>query len=316
MIARAQLPLSPPPPRPAGLAFTLPAPAPFSLDPVAKLGCGFLRGTRACGLGEVKLAFPLDGSFALTGVSLKHEGDTLVGELYGSDDVAAAKRQVARILALDHDATGFAQVLENDPVLKRVAAERPGFRPVVSYSPYVMAGWAVLSQRLRMSQAAAIQVKLAEETGDLVSVAGESVASFPRPRSLLKVKRFASLQPEKLTRLHAIAEAALDGRLELDALTSVPYAQAREQLMTIRGVGPWTADAVLMRGCGPTDLLPLSEPTLYGAVAEAYGLKQLPDDAAVERIAQSWAPFRMWVSVLLISGHFDAAKARVKSAKR
>lgn len=303
------------PPRTPGIPFTLPAPAPFSLDPVAKLGCGFLRGTRACSPGEVKLAFPLDGTFELAGVSLRYQNDELHGELYGTKNVETAKRQVARLLALDHDGAAFQRVLDADPVLSKVSKERKGFRPVVSYSPYVMAGWAVLSQRIRMSQAAAIQVRLAEHTGDLVEVAGEPVASFPTPKNLLKVTQFKGIQPEKLTRLHAIAEAALEGRLEIDRLNALPYDFARAQLMEIRGVGPWTADGVLIRGCGPADVLPISESTLHGAVANAYGLKKVPTDEEVEKIAKSWAPFRTWVSVLLISQNFEAAKARVRKPR-
>ena len=301
---------------PKARRFELPAPQPFSLDPVSRLSCGFLRGTRAtCGVGRVKLAFPLDGTFELTGVTLKLSGNRLEGEVSGGAPVNAVKRQVARILGLDRDASAFSRVLEADPVLREVAAKSPGFRPVVSYSPYVMAGWSVLSQRLRMSQAAALQVKLAEAVGDVVDVDGDRVASFPRPQSLLQLTAFEGLQPEKLTRLKAVAAAALEGQLDLATLTQLPHAEARARLLKIRGVGPWTADAVLIRGCGPSDLLPLSEPTLHGAVANAYGLKSVPSDAEVEALARGWAPFRTWVSVLLIAHDFGAASARARGGR-
>jgi hypothetical protein len=70
-------------------------------------------------------------------------------------------------------------------------------------------------------------------------------------------------------------------------------------------VGPWTAEGILVRGCGPADVLPLGEPTLHAAVAVAYGLPRAPDDAEVSALAERWRPFRTWVSIL-IAHHWGA----------
>lgn len=291
------------------LTFTLAAAPPFSLEPLRKLACGFLRGSRFCNANEVTVAFPLDGSFDVVSVTLRFDGSTVHASATGTTALDVVRRQVARFLALDHDIDGWRRVLDRDPVLARISSATPGgFRPVVAYSPYVMAGWSVLSQRIRMTQAAALQVRIAEQAGDVV---GDAVASFPRPQSLLALRSFPGLSDEKLERLKAVATAALEGRLEVARLTAMPFTKAREDLMQIRGVGPWTADAILMRGCGPLDVLPLSERALHGAVAVAYGLKGVPSDAQVESIARAWAPFRMWASVMVIAHDFEAARARV-----
>ncbi|HUB08199.1 MAG TPA: hypothetical protein VMB50_14420 [Myxococcales bacterium] len=284
-------------------SFTLTPRGPFSMDPVRDLSCGFLQGSRRCGAdpGSARLAFPRDGDFAVVGVALRWDGERLHGRVEGAADPETLRAQVARTLCLDHDGAEFARLLERDPVLRRVAAGRPGFRPVVAYSPYVMGGWAILSQRLRMTQAASLQVRIAEAAGDVIAVDGEPLTSFPRPQSLLARPAFPGVPAEKWRRLQGLAAAALDGELDLARLMSEPYQEARERLMRLRGVGPWTADAILMRGCGHTDLLPLSEPSLHRAVAAGYGLARIPDDEAVRELAEGWRPFRTWVSVLLIS---------------
>ena len=112
-----------------------------------------------------------------------------------------------------------------------------------------------------------------------------------------------------------LARAALSGVLDVNRLNAMPYRQAHADLRRLRGVGPWTADAILLRGCGPTDALPLSEPTLHHAIRAAYGMAHTPDDAEVQGIADAWRPFRMWVSVLLISHAWKAAAARRASLK-
>jgi DNA-3-methyladenine glycosylase II len=282
---------------------------PFSMEPVRTLTCGFLQGTRACATqGAVRLAFPADGTFAPTGVSLTYEEETVRGRIYGGAPASIVAPQVARVLGLNHDARPFARVLEADPVLRAVSRRRPGFRPVVAYSPYAMAGWCVLCHRIRMSQAAQLQTKIAKAAGDVVEVDGEELASFPSPRSFLSRDGFPGVPEEKWRRLQAVAQAALDGELDTEALLRLPYEEAFKRLLGIRGIGAWTADGILVRGCGTTDVLPLRERTLHGAVGLAYGLGRVPDDEELAEIADSWRPFRTWVSVMLISEDFDGAR--------
>jgi len=283
--------------------FTLQPRGPFSMAAVRDMQCGFLRSTRTCNTDpwSVKLAFPRDDDFAVVGASIRHVESEVKVEIEGAAEPGRVRDQVARTLALDHDATPFAALLRRDTVLRAVGAARPGFRPVVAPSPYVMGGWAVLSQRLRMDQAAALQVRIAERAGDVVQVAGEWLPSFPRPESILARDGFPGVPDEKWRRLMGLARAALSGVLDVNRLNAMPYRQAHADLRRLRGVGPWTADAILLRGCGPADALPLSEPTLHDGVRSAYDLSHMPDDAEVQRIAESWRPFRMWVSVLLVS---------------
>ena len=58
------------------------------------------------------------------------------------------------------------------------------------------------------------------------------------------------LSAVKVGRLHDLARAALDGRLDTERLRALPEADALSELMTLPGVGPWTAQAILTRGCG------------------------------------------------------------------
>jgi DNA-3-methyladenine glycosylase II len=296
--------------------FALEPRGPFSMAAVRDLQCGFLRSSRTCNTDpwSVKLAFPRDGDFGVVGASIRHVESRVQVEIEGADEPSRVRGQVSRTLGLDHDARPFRDLLAREPVLGAIAAARPGFRPVVAPSPYVMGGWAILSQRLRMDQAAALQVRIAERAGDVVQVAGEWLPSFPRPQSVLARSGFPGVPDEKWRRLAGLAEAALSGALEVERLAAMPYDEAYADLRRLRGVGPWTADAILVRGCGPVDLLPLSEPTLHEAVRDAYRLEHTPSDAEVERLAEAWRPFRTWVSVMLISHAWQGRGFAARSA--
>ena len=79
----------------------------------------------------------------------------------------------------------------------------------------------------------------------------------------------------------------------------MPEDEALERLGSLPGVGTWTATAILTRGCGLADTLPLADGISREAVAYHYGLEAPPDDETWRSIAEPWRPYRMWASVLL-----------------
>lgn len=278
---------------------SLPTRGPFSLDSARSLLCGCMRASRACTASGAAFAFPLDGTFEVVGAAVRHAGERLDVTLTGTTDVDTVSKQLARVLCVDHDGEAFVRVLANEAPLAKVAQASPGFRPVVFFSPYVAAGWHLLAHRIRMTQAATLQARIAEAVGDVVEVDGVTLPSFPRPESLLKLKGFAGVSAEKWERLQGVARAALDGKLEVAHLTSMEPERAMAELQALRDVGRLFAEGTLLRGCGPTDALPLREKSLHEGVRHVYGLDHVPSDAELTRIAEAWRPFRMWVTILM-----------------
>lgn len=101
----------------------------------------------------LQLAFPLDGTYEPVAVALRFDHGVLLGEVAGTEDVAAAAAQVGRIFSLDVDGSGYPELERRDPALAPVLAAFPGLRPVRFTSPYETAAWAILSARISMAQA-------------------------------------------------------------------------------------------------------------------------------------------------------------------
>lgn len=282
--------------------FELAPRGPFSLDDAAQFLGGFVPasgGSERLGTALV-LVFRLDGSYEPVGVSLQRTGDRLSGEIAGSAASDAVARQVARILSLDVDGTGWPDVGRRDPAMARLQLRFPGARPVCFPSPYEAAAWGILAQRVPMRQAARLKLAIAEHCGDVVRVGDRRFPIFPAPRQVLAMASHPGLPAEKLQRLKAVAEAALDGQLDPERLRSMPEAEALERLERIRGVGAWTAQHILMRGAGLADALPTAEPRVLRGTALAYGLPQPPDAAEFAKLADAWRPYRMWATLLLV----------------
>ena len=277
---------------------------PYSLASSVKFLEGFAPAAyEGDGADHLHLAFVADGfpeaGKEVAGVYVYPEGDVVVGEVYGEADVGVVWRQVARILSLDVDGSGFPEVGERDAVVGRLQARYPGLRPVVFYSPYEAAAWAIIGHRVRILQAAKIKARMAEELGTPVGIRGEPARAFPGPPRLLKLERFPGLTPIKIERLKGLARAALEGRMKAENLRSLPVEEALERLKGLPGIGPFSAELVLLCGAGEPDHLPTHEPRLARAVAMAYGPEEPPTAGELEEVAGRWRPYRTWVALHL-----------------
>jgi DNA-3-methyladenine glycosylase II len=274
---------------------------PFSLAHAARFLEGFAPAAHAAAPdpGHLHLAFVPDGTRAAGGACVRHDGETLVLEAFGAADPDAVRNQVERILSLDVDASGFAAVGARDPVVGGLQARYPGLRPVNFLSPFEAGAWFLLGHRVRMAQAARMKAQLRDALGERVDVHGDERVAFPAPERIAGLEHFAGVPDVKLERLRALAGAALDGRLDGARLRAMPSERAAEELLELPGVGPFTADGIVLRGAGAPDHLTLAEPRLGQAVALAYGLDDPPDATRLRALSDGWRPFRAWVTVLL-----------------
>jgi DNA-3-methyladenine glycosylase II len=208
------------------------------------------------------------------------------------------REQVARMLSLDVDGSAFASVGARDPVAAELMRRYRGLRPVCFHSAYEAACWAIIGNRIRMPQAAALKTTLAKRFGEQVSVDGVALAAFPAPQRLVDAGELPGLSRLKQDRLRSVAAAAMDGTLLSRNLREQSAQSALATVQRIPGIGPFSAELILVRGAGAPDWFPGNESRLHDSMAKAYGVAA-DDLPALTEIARKWAPFRSWVSVLL-----------------
>ena len=247
----------------------------------------------------VPMSFPLDGDHTPVAVALRWERGALRGEVVGTTDEERVRRQVARILSLDHDGRDYPAVGDRDPLVGRLMAALPGLRPVNFTSPYETAAWAVLSQRISMRQAAAVKARLLEAHGHPLRVGGQDVVCFPTPERLLQVAAVPGLAAEKVERLHGVARAALAGLLDADRLIELGPVAGPESVRVIPGIGPFWSSGIYLRGCGIVDEFPDAEPISVAALGRLHGLGDQLSAAQLQDLTDKFGPFRMWVCFLL-----------------
>lgn len=275
-------------------SFTLHPSGPFSLAAAAAFAEGFPATEAERADRALRFAWAVDDDRRTVAVTLRQPdgGGAVRGELDGApprDLAQRARTDVERILSLDVDGRGFAAVERRDPVVAALRRRFAGLRPVLFFSPYEAAAWAVIGHRIRITQAAAVKRRLAAELGEL--------GAFPAPERLASLRApQRGLSERKVEQLRALGAAALDGALSRARLRALEPERAAQELQRLPGVGPFSAELILVRGVGDPDLLPRHERRLARAVRAAY---DLPEDADLQPVAEAWRPYRAWVALLL-----------------
>ena len=285
--------------------FTLIPRGPFSLAASTRFLEGFTPASYSSPADSgLELAFPAEGSWRTVGVRVSQAGDEVNAAIVSPAEpdaglVAEVRPQVERILALDVDGSGFPAVGERDPAAGELQRRYPGLRPVGFWSPYEAAAWTIIGHRIRITQAAAIKARMAEQLGEPVAFGGRVVHAFPAPQRLARLDTFPGLAGRKPEWLRSLARAALDGQLDAARLRAMPPEEALADLKKLPGIGDFSAGLTLLRGANAPDAVPVAEPRLARAVALAY---RLPGPAAPEQIrtiSENWRPYRTWVTLLL-----------------
>lgn len=297
----------------------IPYSGPFDLAASARFLEGFAPSRAGVDKGGgLQLAFSASPSWRPIGALVRQSGPDRPVHVRlnaSSVDVPAAVRHVGRILSLDVDGAGFPALAGRDRMVRELQTRFPGLRPVLFWSPYEAACWSILSQRLRIGQAAALKEQIARRVGDEVAVPaaegelpGIQLDTFPAPRRLLELDRVPLVPDVKSRRLLATAEAALAGDLEAERLRALPADEALRTLARLPGIGAFSAQLILLRGAGHPDVFPTAEPRLHAEMAKAYGLDS-PPIRDLERIAETWLPYRTWVSVLFRARREELTRA-------
>jgi len=261
-----------------------------------------LRGDQDGEAGLLDLAFPLEGSWSAVGVRVDQRDGGVRASVRANPGGATAddvRAQIERILSLDIDGAGFADVAARDDVVARLQQRHPGLRPVLFPSPYEAAARAIIGHRLPVRQAAAVGARIAAEHGVRVDVGDRVMHAFPVPDRLVELPSVRGLADRKVDQLRALGAAAADGWLGSARLRAMDRAEALSHLQRLPGIGPFSAELVLLRGVGDPDAFPREEKRLHRAMAAAYHLGDDPDLDALAQVAERWRPYRSWVGLLL-----------------
>jgi len=189
-----------------------------------------------------------------------------------TDEVRRAERHISR----------------RDPVLRTII-KRAGPCSIRPYHRHFeILARSIISQQL--------STRVADVIGDRLKRLS-SPARFPTAPAIIAIDstvlRAAGLSNQKVSYLKDLAERTSSGAVDLKKLKRLTDEEIIEELVSIKGIGVWTAQMFLIFSLGRLNVLPSGDLGVRKAIAQLYGFEQLPDATEIEVIARSnnWYPY-------------------------
>jgi DNA-3-methyladenine glycosylase II len=104
---------------------------------------------------------------------------------------------------------------------------------------------------------------------------------------------------QKTRYARVLSSALVDGSLDLEALTALDDDSVRETLVTLPGIGPWTAEVYLLSALRRRDTWPVGDIALQEAARRALVLSGRPSAIELDEIGERWRPQRATAARLL-----------------
>jgi DNA-3-methyladenine glycosylase II len=194
--------------------------------------------------------------------------------------------------------------LRKDPIMARLIREYPDFNPrawLAELPPMDAFGalvFQVAGQQLSIKATRKILERLQAHFG----------GKMPTPRQVLGLEptqlRNVGFSARKVTTLRVLAQRFAEGSLSQGQLEKLSDQEVMERLTAIPGVGPWTAQGVLIIALGRMDVVLPGDLALRKAIKEAYALDRLPTQDEVITLAEAWRPYRSVATAYLFQSTF------------
>jgi 3-methyladenine DNA glycosylase/8-oxoguanine DNA glycosylase len=206
---------------------------------------------------------------------------------------AAIGQTLRRILGLDVDPEPLQRLVVAERRLTPTALALRGMRPPRFTELFEAFANVVPFQQVSLDAGVAIVGRLVERFGEAVEHHGRSFHAFPDARVVagarLDALKACGLSLRKAETLRQIARAIGAGEVTEEKLSRLSSAEAIRFLTELSGIGPWSANLVLLRGLGRLDVFP---PGDVGAARGLSRLTRLPPGPTLDRIVERFGDRR------------------------
>jgi DNA-3-methyladenine glycosylase II len=195
---------------------------------------------------------------------------------------------VRRMLGFDVDLSEWMDRSARIPWLGHIARECAGVRPPRYPSLWEACAHAIVFQQISIHAASAIMRRLVEALGETLAAGETMIRTFPTPGALLAADErtliAAGLSTNKRMHLRSVADAIRSGDLDEHDLEVMPTHEAARVLVGVRGIGPWSAAVVLLRGFGRLEEFPLRDSGVARSIKLLSGDPDIDVDAVLEEL--------------------------------
>lgn len=196
---------------------------------------------------------------------------------------------------------------QRDPQLRKILnglgpppmwARTPGFSTLVHI---------ILEQQVSLASAASVFARLQKHTVPFTSARICELGTGHL--------KGLGLTRQKAAYVLGLAEAVNDGTLRVASFNRLPDEEVRNKLLSLKGIGPWSADVYLLMALRRPDVWPAGDLALAVAVQKLKRLEVRPAPGRLERLAERWRPFRSVAARMLWQYYLNGFSTEATNGK-
>jgi DNA-3-methyladenine glycosylase II len=210
----------------------------------------------------------------------------------------ASKPVVSKLLGAEFELEPFVAHAQDDPVLARLTVKLAGLRPPLAPDPFEALVGSITAQQVSLHSAFAVRSRLIERFG----VRAAHAWAFPTR------ERLASAREQELVALgfsrrkaEYVVGVARSG-VDFEALALLPDDDVKARIVSLRGLGEWSADWFLARYLARPRAWPAGDLGLRKAASAFYGNGRELSTEEVRAMGERFEPFQNLTAHYLLTG--------------
>ncbi|MCM3121411.1 DNA-3-methyladenine glycosylase family protein [Staphylococcus saprophyticus] len=206
---------------------------------------------------------------------------------------------------MKEDLSEFYNFAYNDEMLNRVTERFCGLRLMRVPDFYEAMVWGILGQQINLTFAYQLKRNLVEKYGDFVENKGTKYYIHPRPSDIMNLS-IEDLMALKMTKRKAEYLLDISKKLNDNTISKEKYMEignalnTEKSLIKLRGIGPWTANYLMMRSLGLKDAFPMGDVGLQNGIKLINNMDNKPSMDELKTLKTKWhkhcayATFYIW----------------------
>lgn len=205
---------------------------------------------------------------------------------------------------LDTDLEEFYIIAGKDKLLKETIDRFYGLRTMGIPDLFEALCWGILGQQINIGFAYTLKRQFVEKFGDYIEYENKKYWIFPSYDTIAKLEpgdmTGVQLTKRKIEYIIGVAKEMSSGRLSKKELLEMnDFKKAEKALVKIRGIGPWTANYVLMRCLRYTEGFPIADVGLMNSIKYLLDMDRKPTKEEILELSAGWSHWESYATFYL-----------------
>ena len=209
------------------------------------------------------------------------------------------REALQRMLGLHSDLTGFYTLARKDQTVSPLAQRFLGLKPPRFPSLFEAFLNAFACQQVSLDVGVLLLNRLTETYGLKFADSQAVCSAFPRPEEVANASgenlRTLGFSRQKARAMTELATALVHGQRDFSLLEGMNNEEVRTSVSTMRGVGRWTAEYVLLRGLGRLDTFLGDDVGAQKNLQQRLYLAERPTYETIKALTVPWQPYAGFV---------------------